>query len=102
MNYLKIKTENTNFYSPYSGTCIYGEEQEMDIEKDKTVLFSCFDESGWGYVSSRIEELLSDKITDINDFTPADIAKLADIQDSILIEYNAGWNGKTWFLFAPV
>jgi len=102
MAYIKLKQEHVSLYSPFSGICIYGEEESADIEDDETVLYSCFESEGVGYISERIlDSLKRQSITHPESLTPAEIAAAIDIPDAILFEYNGGFNGLSWFIFAP-
>ncbi len=105
INIVKINKEDIDLYSPYSGECIYGETAGDDLgayENDPTCLFSCFESEGWGYVSERARKHLAKKgITDIDNLEPKTVAELLDFNGVIVFEYNGGFNGTSWFAFAP-
>lgn len=102
MAYIKLKQEDVPLYSPFSGICIYGEEEPADLEEDETVLYACFESEGVGHISERIlDSLKKQNITDPESLTPAEIAEAIDIPDAILFEYDGGFNGLSWFIFAP-
>lgn len=102
MALIKLKTSDVNLYSPFSGICIYGEEEVADIEADDTVLYTCFESEGIGYVSERVAEALKQQgILDPESLSPAEVVAIIDIPDAVLIEYDGGFNGLSWFLFAP-
>lgn len=102
MTFIKLTKQDVNLYSPFSGICIYGDEEPTDFEKDETVLYACFESEGVGHISERIlDSLKKQNITDPESLTPAEIAEAIDIPDALLFEYDGGFNGKSWFIFAP-
>ena len=105
MKIIEIKKENIELFAPYSGICIHGEQQTeeaYDHELDPTCLFVYFEESGWCGVSKRVEEQLSRLgITEYEDMAPIELATRLEFDGALMIEYNGGWNGTSWYAFAP-
>jgi hypothetical protein len=102
INIVKINKEDVYLSSPYSGLNIYGEEDFDDIENDKTCLFSFFESGGWGHISQRVKKQLeAHGIENLDELEPESVVKLLDFDGGIAFEYNAGFNGLSWFAFAP-
>jgi len=103
MKTIKIIKEDVDLFAPYSGICINGEQaEEYGPMIDATCLFTCFGGVGDMELSDRVKEQLSKiGITDIDDFTPEKLAALLEFDGALMIEYNGGWNGTSWFAFAP-
>ncbi|MHC6647634.1 hypothetical protein ACYTPF_13760 [Alteromonas sp. HB246098] len=102
MAFIKLKTQDINLYSPFSGACIYGEEELTNIEADDTVLYTYFESEGEGYISERILDVLNrQNVANPESLTPAEIAAAINIPDALLFEYDGGFNGISWFIFAP-
>ncbi|MEJ6076940.1 hypothetical protein MT391_00075 [Vibrio sp. 1-Bac 57] len=105
MKIVYITKENIDLFAPYSGICIHGEQQieeAYDHETDPTCLFVYFEEFGWSGVSERVEEQLEKLgVTDYEDLTPVELANRLEFDGALMIEYNGGWNGMSWYAFAP-
>ena len=105
MKIVYVEKENIDLFAPYSGICIHGEQQTQDEyghETDPTCLFVYFEESGWCSVSKRVEKQLSRLgITEYEDMTPIELATQLEFDGALMMEYNGGWNGKSWYAFAP-
>lgn len=105
INIVKINQADAYLSSPYSGLNIYGKDNGdnlNDIENDKTCLFSFFESEGWGHVSDRVKEQLEAQgIANIDDLEPNSVVKILDFDGGIAFEYNGGFNGISWFAFAP-
>lgn len=102
---IKIDQEDIELYAPYSGICIYGEQAEDNqdaLDNDPTCLFSYFEDIGWGLISARVEsQLKAQGITNIEEYEPEHIVSLLDFKGGLAFQYNGGWNGISWFAFAP-
>jgi len=98
---VEVKYEGQELYSPYSGKRV--ETANGPNTRDSTLLFVHYgDACDYAYINNRVRKILETKrLKNLEQLSPATLAKRLDIEGGFVLRVDAGWNGINQYGFAP-